>query len=189
MVELENAIMSNRNVRDPVIDIGALVAAMCLRECAVLDEVWVKRHPRPLPVISKRRHRQFMRELIAYYSCVCEDFLDWELPDSMGRFMDLVTHEAARYATHDPLLARPPYFQADLIEITQRQYVERIHRARSKLKLMPPHLKGEWLAARTALELRQIIRDESDDPNELSRIEVTIYERLLWTARELTGVA
>jgi hypothetical protein len=105
----------------------------------------------------------------------------------MERFMDLVTHEVARYATVDAFLARPPYFLSDLIDHRQKRYVEGIHRSRAKLKLMPPHVKTEWLAARTALELRWILTDKSDDPNELSRIEVTLFERLLWTARELTG--
>jgi hypothetical protein len=128
-----------------------------------------------------------MRELIAYYSCVCEDFLECELPAPAERFMDLVADEAAKSATRDRFLARPPYFRADLIELRRKRYAEHISRSRSKLRLMPAHVKAEWLAARTALELRQIISDESDDPNELSRIEVALFERLQWTARELTG--
>jgi hypothetical protein len=58
---------------------------------------------------------------------------------------------------------------------------------RSKLKLMPPHVRAEWLAARTALELRQIIRAESDDSNELGQIERALFARLRWTEAELTG--
>ena len=179
--------MKDRILRDPVTVIGTLVANMCLRECALLDELWIKRHPRPFDVLTKRRHRQFMRELIGYYSCVCEDFLECELPAPAERFMDLVADEAARSATRDHFLARPPYFQADLIGHRTRSYARRIRLSRSKLKLMPSHVKGDWLAARTALELRQIISDEADDPNELSRIELALFERLQWTARELTG--
>ena len=52
---------------------------------------------------------------------------------------------------------------------------------------MPRHLAVEWMAARTALALRQIISDTSDDPNELSKIEQRLAERLEWTAMELTG--
>ena len=80
MVKLGNAIMSDRNVRDPVSDIGALVGAMCLRQCEALDALWSNRHPRRrLDALTKWRHRQFMRQLIEYYSCVCEDFLECEL--------------------------------------------------------------------------------------------------------------
>jgi hypothetical protein len=161
---------------------------MCLRECVFLDQLWSNRHPRPFDVVTKRRHKQFMRELIGYYSCVCEDYLENELPEPIERFMDLVTHEVARCATIDPFLARPPYFLSDLIDLRQKRYVERIRGARSKLRVIPRHLIPEWLAARTALELRCILSDREDDPNELSRIEVTLFERLQWTARELTGV-
>jgi hypothetical protein len=181
------AIMSDRNMQDPVAGIGALIAGMCLRESAFLDELWIKRNPRPFGVISKRRHRQFMRELIGYYSSVCEEFFECELPEPTGRFIDLVAHEAVRCATVDPFLARPPYFKADLVELRQKRYLERIDGARAKLKLMPSHVRAEWMAARTALELRQIICDPSDDANELSMIERILFERLQWTAGELTG--
>ena len=179
--------MPRRLLRDPVTILGARIAEMCLRECEFLDALWIKRHPRPFDVVTKRRHRQFMRELIGYYSCVCEDFLEWELPASPQRFMDLVADEAAISATRDRFLARPPYFAADLIEYRKKSYGDHISESRSKLTLMPPHVRSEWLAARTALALRQIMSDESDDPNELSRIEAALFERLQWTARELTG--
>src|SRR5678815_3193470 len=78
LVELGKCIMQDRNLRDPVADIGALVARIALRECAFLDELWNKRHPRPFDVLTKRRHRQFMKELVGYYACVCEDFLECE---------------------------------------------------------------------------------------------------------------
>jgi hypothetical protein len=43
------------------------------------------------------------------------------------------------------------------------------------------------LAARTALELREIIRGEADSLIELSEIERKLAQRLEWTASELTG--
>jgi hypothetical protein len=169
MVELGDAIMRIIIRRDSINVIGTLVADMCLRECAILDELRIKRHPRPFDVITKKCHRQFMRELIAYYLCVCEDFLESELPTPAERFMDMVADEAARSATRDRFLARPPYFQADLIERRTTSYARSISLSRSKLKLMPPHVKAEWLAARTALELRRIMSEKVDDPNELAR--------------------
>jgi hypothetical protein len=170
--------MKDRILEDPATIIGTLVAKMCLRECAFLDALWIKRHPRPFDVVTKRRHRQFMRELIGYYSCVCEDFIECELPTPAERFMDLVADETAKSATQDLFLARPPYFQSDMIGCGARTYARRISMSRSKLKLIPPQVKAEWMAARTALALRQIISDKSDDANDLSRIEVTLYERL-----------
>jgi hypothetical protein len=101
--------------------------------------------------------------------------------------MDLVADEVARAATRDQFIARPPYFISDMPDHRRHRYGSRIEQSRSKLKFMPPHLAVEWMAARTALALREIISDTSDDPNELSKIEQRLAERLEWTATELTG--
>lgn len=172
---------------DPVDAVANLVAAMALRECTFLDELWIKRVSRTCDAQIKRRHKQFMAELTAYYSCICEHFLEIHSYQPAERFMDLVADEVARAATHDRFIAKPPYFSSDMPEHRRKRYGNRIGQVRSKLRFMPRHLAVEWMAARTALALREIISDTSDDPNELSRIEQSLAERLEWTAMELTG--
>jgi hypothetical protein len=43
--------------------------------------------------------------------------------------MDLLTHEVLRFAMVDPFLARPPYFQSDLIHVRQKRYLRAIDSA------------------------------------------------------------
>jgi hypothetical protein len=133
-----------RKVWDPVTAVGRLIARMSLRESAFLDELWITRNPQRFGAFPKRRHRQSMCELLGYYTYVCEDFLECELPGPAAPFMDLVIHEVVRFAMDDPFLARPPYFPSDLIHVRQRRYLRAIDHARSKLKLMPTHVRAEW---------------------------------------------
>src|SRR5688572_13041827 len=106
--------MRKRFTRDPVNAVAALVATMALRESAFLDELWLKRQPTRCDALIKRRHKQFMTELTAYYFCACEHFLEIHSYLPAGRFLDLVADEVAREATHDRFIARPPYFLSDL---------------------------------------------------------------------------
>ena len=187
MIPAEGDILGHRYSRDPVGNLATLVAGMALRECAFLDELWAKRQPTRPDALVKRRHKQFMTELTAFYACACEDFLESVSLVRVDRFMEVVAGQVARAATRDRFIARPPYFRADLSEHRRKLYDARIRKSRSKLKLIPSHLRIEWMAARTALTLREIISDEADDPNELTKIECRLAERLEWTAAELTG--
>ena len=187
MIAAGGDILRHRYSRDPVGNLATLVAEMALRECAFLDELWARRQPNRSAALIKWRHRQFMTELTAFYSCACEDFLESVSLVRVDRFMEVVAGQVARAATRDRFIARPPYFRADLVEHRRKRYDDRIRQSRSKLKLIPSHLRIEWMAARTALTLRQIISVESDDPNEVSKIECRLTERLEWTAAELTG--
>ncbi len=187
MIAAEGGVLRHGYSRDPVDILATLVAEMALRECAFLDELWARRQPNRSDALIKLRHRQFMTELTAFYSCACEDFLESVSLVRIDRFMEVVADQVARAATRDRFIAKPPYFRADLIEHRRRRYDNRIRESRSKLKLIPSHLRIDWMAARTALALRQIISGESDDPNELSNIECRVAERLEWTAAELTG--
>jgi hypothetical protein len=181
--------MRHRYSRDTVDMIAAVVAGMALRECTFVDRLWFKRQPTGHQGVVKLRHTQFMAELIAFYCCACEDFLESVFLFKVEPFMNLVADQAALAATHDQFIATPPYFESDLVEHRRKRYEQRIRESRSKLRLIPSHLRIEWTAARTALALRQIISHHLDDRNELSRIECRLAERLEWTAAELTGSA
>jgi hypothetical protein len=172
-------------IRDPVDILATLIAEMALHECAFLDALWFERHPTRCDALIKRRHKQFMMELTAYYSCVYEVFLEGRYGISTDRFMDLVADQVAQAATLDPFIARPPFFRSDTREHRSSRYASRITQLRSKSAASGWPIDS--LAARTALELREIIRGEADSLIELSEIERKLAQRLEWTARELTG--
>ena len=172
---------------DPVTVLANHIADMALRECAFLDELWLKRHPTTYSALSKLQHQRFMTELTAFYCCACEDYLEWNFPANVDRFMEMLAAAIAHAATRDNFIANPPYSQFDVAGFRQWRYAARIGQSRSKLKFIPLHLRIDWMAARTALELRRILGDRNDDPNELSVIECRLAERLEWTAAELTG--
>ena len=170
---------------EPARSMAALIAGVSLRECVLLDDVWATRDSfRSIPRI-KRRHRMFLSELLAYYCCACEQFLDANDGDS-ARVMDVVSDEAARLATVDPFIMRPPYYRADIPSHSRPRYLNRLAERRAKKGEILPWLSRSFLAARTAIELRRLM-SEATEASGLTIFELQIAQRLEWTANELVG--
>jgi hypothetical protein len=170
---------------DPARSMAASIATISLRECALLDEVWAARDSFQSVPRIKRRHRLFLSELLAYYCCVCEQYLDLNDGDS-ARVMDAVSDETARLATVDPFIMRAPYYRADIPSFSRPRYLNRITERRAKHGEILPWLSRSFLAARTALELRLVMSGATDN-SDLSDFEIQLARRLEWTANELIG--
>ena len=93
---------------EPAHSIAALIAELSLRECALLDELWARRNPGRCVAMTKRRHKQFLSELLSLYCCACEQFLDSSQGD-VTWLIDAVVEEVAHLATIDRFILRPPY--------------------------------------------------------------------------------
>ena len=175
------------NVTDPAKQIARLIARMALRECALLDELSANRHPVTCLPQIKRRHKQFMSELTMYYCCVCELFLRSNLEGNVQQLVDLTAEEVARAATYDRFIARPPYFISDRVANRIKRYGRYIESGLLRLRSAGSARDLDSLAARTALELRQLVSGELSSTHQLGELEAKLFERLKWTAGELTG--
>ncbi len=170
---------------DPSRSMAALIAEIALRECALLDQLWAAREPSQSVPRMKRRHRMFLAELLAYYCCTCEQFLDQNDGDAT-LLMDAVSEEASRLATFDPFIIRAPYFHADVPSVSKPRYLNRIAQRRAMNGQILPWLSRSFLAARAALELRRVMSGATDTSG-LSDFESQLAQRLEWTASELIG--
>ena len=171
---------------EPAHSIAVLIAELSLRECALLDELWARRNPGRCVAMTKRRHKQFLSELLSLYCCACEQFLDASQGD-VTWLMDAVVEEVARLATIDRFILRPPYYRGDLIEVRRSLYLRRIAARRAKVGEILPWLSRGFLTARAALELRQLMGDQATSTDELSLLETQLARRLDWTVSELIG--
>jgi hypothetical protein len=164
---------------------AAMIAEVSLRECALLDRLWATRDSSRCVPRIKRRHRQFLSELLAFYCCACEQFLD-EHDGNSERVVDAVSEEVARLITKDPFVMREPYYRADLPAVSLPRYLNRISERRARNGQVLPWLSRSFLAARTASELCQMMSGAADTFG-LDDFEIRLAQRLDWTASELIG--
>jgi hypothetical protein len=162
-----------------------MIAEASLRECALLDRLWATRDSSQCVPLIKRRHRQFVAELLAFYCCACEQYLD-QNEGGAERVVDAVSEEAARLITKDPFVMREPYYRADLPAVSLPRYLNRISERRARNGQILPWLSRSFLAARAASELCQVMSGAAD-PSGLDDFEIQLAQRLEWTASELIG--
>jgi hypothetical protein len=164
---------------------AAMIAEVSLRECALLDRLWATRDSSRCVPRIKRRHRQFLSELLAFYCCACEQFLD-EHDGNSERVVDAVSEEVARLITKDPFVMHKPYYRADLPAVSLPRYLNRISERRARNGQILPWLSRNFLAARTASELCQVMGRAADTAG-LKDFEIQLAQHLEWTASELIG--
>jgi hypothetical protein len=167
--------------------VAGSIAEMSLRECAFLDELWIRRNPTRVMAAIKRRHKQFLAELLAFYCCITEQFLEIH-EEQVAWFVNSVAEEVAEKATRDGFIMMPPYFQSDQTHRRKARYhgyiVEKLSRARA----LAPCLSSEALVARAALDIRTLMDGAQSNLVEIGALESQVARRLDWTARELTGM-
>ena len=117
----------------------------------------------------------------------CELFLRSNLEGNVQQLVDLTAEEVARVATYDRFIARPTYFISDQVANRINRYRRYIESGLLRLRSAGSARDLDSLAARTALELRQLVSGELSSTHQLGELEAKLSERLKWTAGELTG--
>ncbi len=138
------------------------IADLSLRECGYLDELYLLHAPLICDPLRKRRHRQFLCELLAFYFCEIELLLRRNVPGITDRLLAPAVEMVARRATFDPVLDAPPHFISDQMPKRYERYKRRIDTARF-------HLTGDIrdgdLARAAAREIAAIVLSDSPFPS------------------------
>jgi hypothetical protein len=174
-----------RQIESPAAEISAIIAQYTLRECAFLDQLSLVRYPTGCVPFRKRRHKEFVAELLSFYCCVCEDYFELN-GGNVASLFDSIVEAAARSVLPDPFIEQPPWYQGDLRANRLERYTRRIGKSRAVFGMVPPGPRVDVAAARTALELRHQLSFGANH-GDLPAIEQQLVHRLKWTANELTG--
>jgi hypothetical protein len=166
--------------------IGRLISRLALSECTLLDELYVARTGSHSVCLLKRRHKQFLIELMSFYCCACEVFLS-EHAGNVEGILNSIVNEMILFATRDPFIAGEPRYTGDLVSRRIPRYRSHVADRLQKFRDVGNYVSLESVAARSAIELRQLLANGSAIDDELSALEVQLARRLEWTADELIG--
>jgi len=177
---------TKHGVNDLTQQLADLIANQAMNECAMLDRVWIADAPSTCAPHIKRRHKQFLGELLAFYYCSTEAYLRQNCPSASGDFLDRLAREVAASALRDPFLRKLPVFQGDLPDSLLPRYMRRINTKRSRSEIEDDPAPGHDLIQRTAAD---ILREANLSSSVMAALEPVLLARLDWTSKELLGVA